>query len=240
MDSKLMRASLETSEIELVCSFTDSIPHSEETLVIDGDTLYFNAYDPAPDMDKAGGISYSNGEGYAYLCSVDLNSGEYTNYGVICCEEDYDGRKSARVYMIGADNGRIYMDYQFTKDETGSFTHYNFEFDLESKEYSRGQLPAGICADKGVYVRLDDADDELHVVTNGKDNVISYVNYSNSGTVFNNKLFVAGNWIDLSDMTMHRLAANKSVVAYYNGSYITNENNRFEKLTEEELLALDN
>lgn len=240
MDSKLMRASLDSSETEIVSSFTDSIPRSEETLVIDDDVLYFIAYDPEPEIDDAGGVSYTNGQGSAYLCSVDLDTGGYTNYGGFCREKDYDGRKSSRAYITGISNGKIFIDYSFMQRKGEDFSRIGFEFDVDTKEYTKSELPSAIYADNEVYVWLDDADDELHVVTNGKDNVISYVNYSNSGTVFNNKLFVAGNWIDLSDMTMHRLAANKSVVAYYNGSYITNENNRFEKLTEKELLALDN
>jgi len=54
MDSKLMRASLDSSETEVVSSFTDSIPRSEETLVIDDDVLYFIAYDPEPEIDVMG------------------------------------------------------------------------------------------------------------------------------------------------------------------------------------------
>lgn len=248
MHSALKIASLDNSEVKMMCEFTDAIPKNEETMVICNDTLYFTAFDPEVETDEYGGTSWSSGSGVKYLCSVDLDTGKYTNYGVF-----YDARKefpdteiTSSSYISGADNGKIYITYEYSDKalkEEHKFTYKNYEFDIQTEKYSESKLPVALCAADGVYAWLDDDGDKLHVIKDGKDNVIGYDKYTNAACLLNNKLFVNGGWVDTADMSLHLYKGEESQgltgVAYFDGCYIMRSgSNTFSKLTEEELRAL--
>lgn len=253
MNSKLMKASLDNSETEEVCKFADAIPRENDALAVIGNKLYFIGYDPDVQVDEYGGASWGSGGGFDYLCSVDLGSGAYTNYGLICyVEDEYPAaNNSSRAYLSGADNDKIYITYSFTKeaydpmndpDTLPEFTFYSFEFDLETEEYTESELPAALFAGEGVYAWLDDEGDKLHVIKDGEEHVLDYVYFSNRAYKLNGKLFLGGGWVDLSDMSVHYFDEQRGGVAmaYYDGCYIMGfGDNSYEKLTEEELLALE-
>lgn len=253
MNSKLMKASLDNSETEVVCQFTDAIPRENDPLMVIGSKLYFIGYDPDVQLDEYGGASWGTCGGFDYLCSIDLSSGAYSNYGLICyVEDEYPAAdNSSRAYMSGAYNGKIYITYSFMKepydpmndpDSTPEFTFYNFEFDLETEEYSESEYPPALCAEEGVYAWLDDEGDKLHIIKDGEEHVLDYVYFANRAKILNGKLFAGSSWVELSDMTVHYYSEQRggTAMAYYDGCYIMGlDNNSNEKLTEEELLALE-
>lgn len=248
MASRLMRASLDNSEAEVICEFSDAIPRNEETLVTANGKLFFIGYDPDVEVDEYGASSVKNGGGLEYLCSIDLTSGDYSNYGLICyVEDEYPAAdKSSSAYISGVDNGKIYITYSFTKElsdpvnDPPEWTFYNFEFDLETGQYTESALPAVLCAAEGVCAWYDG---KLHVMKNGDEHIIDCAYFISHATILNDKLFVNGGWVELPDMTMHYFDEKHegySVIAYYDGCYIlTYGNYSFEKLTEEELLSLE-
>lgn len=249
MHSVLKKASLDSSEVEDICEFTDAIPRNEETILIYKNKLYFEAYDPDIEADPYGGASWGSGGGIDYLCSIDLAEKKYKNYGSICYVEDkYPAAdNSSHAYITGFYNGKIYIDYIFTKEmfdplvNTGEpeWTYYNLEFDPETEQYTESDLPTAVYASGNVYSYLDEKNSKLHIIKNGEDNAIDYEYYTNSAAILNNKLFVNGGWVDISDMSMHYLEPGYQGIAYYDGCYILQkEGNKFEKLTEEELRAL--
>lgn len=255
IDSRFMRASLDNSETELVCQFADAIPRDEDTLAVVGNKLYFIGYDPDVQVDEYGASSRKSGGGFDYLCSIDLSSGAYKNYGLICyVEDEYPGAdQSSRAYLTAADNGKIYITYSFSKerydpinspDKIPEWTHYNFEFDIETEEYSESELPPALCAKDGVYAWLDDKGGKLHIIKDGEEHVLDFPNYLNAANVLNGKLFLGESWVDLSDMTLHYIESqglSYAAEAYFDGCFIMscNGTNTYEKLTEEELLAIE-
>lgn len=254
MKSRLMKASIDNSETETVCEFSDAIPRDDDPFVVVGNKLYFIGFDPDVEADEYGGASWSYGGGFDYLCSVDLITGSYTNYGIICyVEDEYPAAdKSSRARITGADNGKIYITYEFTKelfdsinnpDDSPEWTFYNFEFDLENETYYESELPAALCAADGIYAWLDDDDDKLHIIKDSEEHVLDYERYTGAATLLNDKLFVSGGWVELSDMIIHYFAdqeSSRQARAYYDNCYImTYGNYSFEKLTEDELLALE-
>ena len=203
MDSKLKKAYLDSSETEVECSFTDSVPRNSEAMVIIGDKLYFSAYDPDATPDEYGSLSYKTGGGYEYLCSIDLDSGEYRNYGSICyVEDEYPAAdNSSHSFISGAADGKIFITYGFKKDNASKdFTYYSFEFDTKTEKYSRSSLPALLCAEGNVYAWLDIEAQTLHIQEAGKQYEVKYTSYSNSAKILGDKLFLAGGWVSLDDM----------------------------------------
>ena len=248
MHSSLKKASLNDSEVQVVCEFNDSIPRNDESMVIYDNKLYFAAYDPDVETDEYGGSNWSNVGGIDYLCSVDLDTKEYRNYGSFCYVEDEypSAGQSSHSYITGIREGKIFLDYIFSKERfsrdtnTPEWTYYNFEFDTKTEQFTESELPAAICADDELYCWLDDKNDELHIIMNDKENVVSYDSYTNSAHHLGEKLFVANGWVDLSDMSMHMFTEPEYTgIAYYDECYIIKTGtNSFEKLTEEELRAL--
>jgi len=251
MHSEFKKATLDNSEIQTMCEFTDAIPRIEDTMVIYGRKLFFIAYDPDVEIDAYGGSTIKSGGGHDFLCSVDLDKFEYKNYGSICyVEDEYPAAdNSSSAHITGFGDGKIYIGYEFMKDfadpQNGvvpEWTRYSFVFDTKTEQYSESSLPAAICADDELYCYLDDEGDKLHVIKDGTDNPLDYANYSNMALHFGDRLFVAGAWVNLTDMTVHYLSdeySHYSAVAYFGGDYIMREgDSTFLKLTEDELLAL--
>ena len=245
MSSRLIRTSLNSFEPETVCSFTDAIPR-KSTMILIGSKLYFSAYDPDVDDVKHNSLSNKSGGGYEYLCSIDLDSGEYRNYGSICyVENEYkNADNSSFSALTGAADGKIYITYEFMKDQAEKdFTYYCFEFDTKTEKYARSGLPALLYAENELYVWLDTDSHKLHIMKSGKQYEFDYPYYTSSVKSSGDKLFLVDRWISLDDMKMHSLgnSSGKMIAAYYDGCYIISDVYyiNFEKLTEQELLALD-
>lgn len=249
MHSSLKKASLDNSEVQVVCEFDDSIPRNDETMVICDNKLYFIAYDPDVETDAYGGSAWSNVGGIDYLCSVDLDTKEYRNYGNFCYVEDEypSADQSSHSYITGIREGKIYLDYIFSKEGINEntivpeWTYYNFEFDTKTEKFVESELPAALYADDDIYCWLDSENEKLHIIRNSKEHILDYTYYTNAAQLLNGKLFVNGGWVELSDMTMHSFPDDVyyQAVAFYDGSYIlSNSSNSFTKLTEDDLRAL--
>lgn len=254
IDSKLMRASLETSEIETICEFDDCAPplKNEGSYVLDGSRLYFIGDNCCPEKDEFGTYSWCNVGGEHYLCCIDIDTGKYTNFGSI-----YDGDKefekandSSCAFIKGICNDKMYIQYAFLKEEPAvhgdvtseDWTRVNFEYDLKNNKLSESELPAAAYVDNDTYVYLDYSAKETVVI---KDDETYHVPYFDQDIVsvdfFNNKLFFNSAWCDLTDLSEHSLGKYDcwDVVAYYNNCYIMSNGGKCVKLTGEELLALD-
>ncbi|MBQ8010606.1 MAG: hypothetical protein IJ265_03545 [Oscillospiraceae bacterium] len=163
------RADLTTGEIEVIAELEGvDMSHATEA-VLDGNMLYiigsYSAYQ-SPD----GTWAYTGSGGKQYLYSIDLNSGETTDYGLVN-DSPYagnnrvvDGNSTHTLYdtvtIDGVYDGKIYMHYQYVEDqqELINFLHNNgdvlvaihtevpwmFEnkcFDLEEKTLNKSELP---------------------------------------------------------------------------------------------------
>lgn len=252
MHSEFKKATLDNSEIQTMCEFTDAIPRIEDTMVIYGRKLFFIAYDPDVEIDAYGGSTIKSGGGHDFLCSVDLDKFEYKNYGSICyVEDEYPAAdNSSSAHITGFGDGKIYIGYEFMKDfadpQNGvvpEWTRYSFVFNTETEQYSESSLPAAIFADDELYCWLDDYNDELHIIMNDKENVVSYDSYTNSAHHLRDKLFVANGWVELSDMSMHYMSdefRDSSAVASFGEYFILRKSDdSFIRLTEDELLKLE-
>ncbi|MCR5707056.1 MAG: hypothetical protein K6G82_02150 [Ruminococcus sp.] len=252
MHSAFRKASLDNSEISTVCEFTDAIPRNDESMIICGHKLFFIAYDPDAEIDDYGGLSVKSGGGHDFLCSVDLVSSEYKNYGSICyVEDEYPAAdNSSSAHITGFGDGKIYIGYEFMKEfadpKNGvipEWTRYSFVFNTETEQYSESSLPAAIFADDELYCWLDDYNDELHIIMNDKEYVVSYDSYTNSAHHLRDKLFVANGRVELSDMSMHYMSdefRDSSAVASFGEYFILRKSDdSFIRLTEDELLKLE-
>lgn len=258
MDSMLKCVSMTTSEMEEIVYFDDCIPEYgyEGRFIIDN-TLYFSGYDPEPVPDEYGNFFYGSAGGTHFLCSIDLDTGKYTNYGSI-----YDGDKqyegaanSSTAKILGYYDSRLFIQYSFMKEKDGIekiesgidardvFTVLNFEFDTATKTLKESELPPPSYMDDDTYVYSNYPENSSVVIDKGKTYNIDGVDVDLIGRSFNGKLFMYDCWYDITDGSKHSLGEyeNWEILTVYDDCYIMISDNRskFVKLTEDELLALD-
>lgn len=261
IDSKLYKANLETSETEIVCEFHDGVPVLKWAgYVLQDNELYFTIDDCNPIKDEYGGYTWGSSGGYHFLCSINLDTGEYTNYGSI-----YDGDKQyeGAAYSSGANITGIYKDkmyirYSFIKDNTALqsgnadidslYEDINFEFDFKSKTWKESELPFSWFMNNETYSYYDNNNKEMHIIYKDNDTSFSCNDSRTNLKEFNGKLFILGvtsedekKFYDLNDMSEHSMGEYKKydIMGYYNNSYILRKGNNIVKLTDDELLALD-
>lgn len=251
IDSKLKRVSLATSEIDVISEFTDCEPREYDGGVIFDGTLYFCGDDMNPTADDYGGISYANGGGTHYLCSIDLDSGEYTNYGSIYDEDkNYESANhTSTAHITGYYNSKIYIQYSFMKeynenteiDTRDKFTFLNFEFDPKTKTLILSELPTASFMNNNTYVCSNYPDNSTTVFWGDKKYIVNGADAKFIGKFFNGKLFIYDHWYDVTSGTLHSLGDDKKFVTMYNDCYIISNQagTKYEKLTENELLSLD-
>lgn len=250
--SKLMKASLDSSETETVTDFSDCMPNVPSYYVLAENELFFTGNDMCPTEDEFGVISYSAVGGTHFLCSINLDTGKYTNYGSI-----YNGDKeyemadaSSGANISGIYNNKMYIQYVFMKEDPHklgitpeeNWTRVNFEFDVDTKTLTESTLPPAIYMDNDTYVYLDNKTNTTVVIDNNNEYIVPYYNLKvYSAKIINNKVFFSDLWYDLLDMTEHSYGDYEGydVITYYNDSYILINGGRTAKITEEELLALD-
>lgn len=257
INSKLMKMKLDSSETETVTEFHDCNPDTHDGFVVNNGVLYFQADDMNPQENEYGAITYSEAGGNHFLCSIDLRTGKYTNYGSI-----YDGDKqydaagsSSGATIYGVNNGKIVIDYSFLKEDIpeekfmeegfsmgAQFTNVVVNFDLNSKTYEETDLQEPAYVDNDIYVYNDRANKIIGIVENGSERKLENNSTGLHSLVLNGKLWTYDEnevWYDLSDLSEHRSTAYTQMMDYYNGCYIVKKlGMSFEKLTEEELLSL--
>ncbi len=251
INSKLMRASLDSSETEIVTDFSDCMPNVPSYYVLIGNELFFTGNDMCPTEDEFGVISYSTVGGTHFLCSINLDTGKYTNYGSI-----YNGDKeyemadaSSGANISGIYNNKMYIQYVFMKEDPQklginpeeNWTRVNFEFDFDTKKLTESSLPAAIYMDNATYAYLDSETNTTIVINNNEKYIVPHYDLiSYSAKIINNKIFFSDLWYDLSDMTEHGYGEYNGyeIVTYYDDCYILMKGGLKAKITEEELLSL--
>ncbi len=258
IESKLWRVSLESSEAEIVCEFTDCAPTPANNgypgYVLYGNELYFTGDDLCPTETIEGLFGWGTSGGYHYLCSINLDTGENTNHGSI-----YDGDKQyeGAQYSSGGDISGVYKDtmyieYAFKKEvhpegtpvevRASSFTFMNFEFDFETKTWKESSLPFSRYMNDDTYTYYDFDKKQLHVLHKDNELIIDSEEEISQMSEYGGKLFLhdKGVWYDLSDNSEHSMGkySGYEAVGYHEGCYILIKGGRNVKLTEEELRAL--
>ena len=252
IDSKLMKTSIDSSETEIVTDFSDCMPNIPSYYVLKGNELFFTGNDMCPTEDEFGAISYSEVGGTHFLCSINIDTGEYTNYGSI-----YDGDKkyemadsSSGANISGIYNNKMYIQYVFMKEDPKklgikpeeNFTRVNFEFDFDTKKLTESSLPPALYMDNDIYAYPDDETNTTVVIDNDKKYIVPHYDLTSyTAKIINNKIFFSDLWYDLSDMTEHGYGEYNGyeIVTYYDDCYILINGGLNAKITEEELLALD-
>lgn len=256
IDSRLMKASLSSSETQVVCEFNDCVPLiNYDAYVLHNNELYFIGDDCNPVKGEYGGYSWGNSGGCHFICSINLDTGEYTNYGSIYDgDKEYEGADySSCAGIEGVYNNNLYIRYSFIKDnealQSGNadidnlYERLNFEFDFSTKNLKETDMPFSRYMTDNIYTYYDSDTKELNILTNGETKTLAIEHEPIVFSIFNNKLFDSSNgmWYDLDDMSEHSMGKyyDYYMVAYNNGSYIFIKGSKAVKLTENELLALN-
>ncbi len=270
MSSKLYKAKLDSSETELVCEFTDCEPDDwNSAFILIGNTLWFIGDDKNQVIDDYGKEMHympsSDTPGAHFMCSIDLDTGKYTNHGQICeeyRESEYWGQCNG-AQIKGIYNGKIQISLQYAvadlsisienreewekkketqdPDETTAFSCY--EYDTETGECTKTDRRFCAAAYGDTFVGCDFQPGftyDLYIEHGGNTHVIE--NADIDVYILGDKLFMMnGTWVDLNYWSEHELpeeAKNFFRCGKYGDSYVfidTKYNTH--KYTEEELLA---
>ncbi len=259
MKSTLYRAKLDSSETEKVVELTDCIPNTENGgVLLEGNKIWFIGDDmnPIPEntMDDSW-IPSSDTQGSHFVCSINLDTGEYKNFGSITDEDkQYVWRAQSNAANIrGLYNGKLVIDYYyaFRDMENAIMGEYNpadyvkfmsFEFDTETETLSESERVKPLKAWDDWYIGHDFATETITVIYNDEEKVYDSSNLGANIFLLNGKLFCYDSWIDLKDDSVHPLGEKLSdfiSAAYYDKCYVfLKRNGKAVKITEEELLAL--
>lgn len=255
IDSKLKKASLDSSEIELVCEFSDCAPDQYTPgIVLKGNEIYFTADDLNPTKSEYGDYNWGNSGGYHFLCCINLDTGKYTNFGSIYDgDKEYEGAAySSCANITGIYKDKMYIRYSYIKDndalQSGGnpdelYEHLNFEFDFETREWKKSELPFSWSMNPETYIYYDSTSKLMHVIYKDKETTFSLDGANIQFKEYNGKLFVLneGRFYDLNNMSEYNLGeySTYEIAGYYNNHYILRHESEAVKLTEEELLSLD-
>lgn len=255
ISSSLKRASLNSSEVETVCEFHDAVPREFGNYALYDDELFFIGDDRAATCDEFGLYSWGSSGGTMFLCSINLDTNEYKNYGSIY-EADlvYEGSKYSRSSSIyGIYNGKMYISHSFAKDTEADImsddyrTYVNFEFDFKTKTWAESELPPSRYMNDDCYIYYDYEEKNVKSIYQGNEYEFELesnaADYANSHcSELNGKVFFSsiGKWYDLSDMSEHSMGEYEGydAVAYHDECYILVDGVKTVKLSEEELLGL--
>lgn len=255
INSSLMRASFDSSEVEMVCEFNDGVPCEDGKYVLYNNELFFIADDRGASQDDFGHYDFGTTGGNFFICSINLDTREFTNYGNIYEEDkEYEASEYTRSSNIyGVYNGKMYISHSFVKDQSSDrnaddyWTFINFEFDFETRKWKEAELPASPFMNDDCYIYYDYDDKKIKAIYQEGDYEFdlgfNMRDFRDSHcSELNGKLFFPsiGKWFDLTDMSEHSMGeyAEYSAVAYYDESYIFVKGGKTIKLTEEELTAL--
>ena len=263
MSSKLYKAKLDTSEVEKVVEFTDCIPDDWNcAFVLIGSKLWFMGNDkndePTEESLSYHYIPSSDTPGAHFMCSIDLDTGEYVNYGQVCEEfrdSEYWGQSNNAV-LKGIYNGKLQIGLEYTINDHAGFDYMtvdpddiwveaNYEFDPETGECTRTDrlYPAAVTEDTYVGIDLNaGGHHDLYFYHGGEEHVIKDSNMN--VFVFDDKAFIIdGKWLDMSDWSEHELPEEVNDFircGRYGDSYIfMNSRTEAFKYTIDELLALE-
>lgn len=249
--SQLCRVSRETSEEDVLVTFTDCEPRDYDGWIIYNDKVYFTADDLNPQTDEYGNISISNVGGTHYFCVIDLKTKKYKNFGSVYeGDKQYKGAQySSSAQIDGLYENKIFINYEYAKEEIvdvhkygfPEFTEIMFEFDPATDILKQVARPKDInFMNNGTYIYTEN--NKTIILDHGKQRELD-INGGSFASCFNNKLFVrdSNKWYDLSDGSEHSMGKYKDyiVIDLYNDCYILMNHLTTVKLTEEELLALD-
>ncbi|MCD7891665.1 MAG: hypothetical protein LUG26_07985 [Ruminococcus sp.] len=245
IDSKLLKYSLSNASMETVCNFSDLSPRIGEGYVFSGNMLYFIGHDENPHRDDYGNITWTDVGGLDYLCSINLDNGDYKNYGNIYNVEDEfpSADVSGSSKILGVYNNTIYIGYSFLKDynNISDWTLLNFEFNLDKKKITESELPYASFINNSTYVYYDKENDSTIVLDNDETFTISNYQADIYAPTYGGKMFTRDGFYNLTTGQKHTFSdeTEYSLIAYYDNTYILRYNGAsFVKLTEEELLAL--
>ncbi len=124
--AKCMQASLHTGEVKTFAEIENLNPTDNYSVVLIDDILYFLGSDSNARQDESGAWSSGSG-GKMWLCSLNLNTGDFANYGLVNDSPYVDNSNldngsnhysfDSRVYITGYYQGKIYMWYKYVKDQ---------------------------------------------------------------------------------------------------------------------------
>ena len=256
INSKLCRISLDSSEKEELVIFTDCVPRDYDGWLIKDNVIWFIGDDMNPIEDEYGAVEYGNAGGTHFICSIDLNTNKYTNYGSVYNDDKKykAASNSSNAQLKGFYDSKLMIRYEFAKDYTPTQIDENFDyrdyltelmftFDTDTKALESTELYQPSYVDEDTYVYSEYKQGKTHVIDKNKEYILD-CDADLNAKVFNNKLFVdnPNEWYNLNDNSRHSLGeySDYDIAAYYDNCYILNKNNtEFIKLTEKELLALD-
>lgn len=168
-----------------------------------GNELYFITTFGNPKYDEAGNvISYSSGGG-GNLCSINLETGDISDYGEIF---DYDALKSeiplaaysTSVRISGKIKNEIYISVAYLETENSPWSGFTYTFNLKTKEYKKANDYLSVWNSNGYKTYLDN--EILYLSKADSDEFIAgpHVIAFNSVAVFDERVWYESKCYDIA------------------------------------------
>jgi hypothetical protein len=209
VDGTLSGIDLNTGEVNKICSLDDMEATSTDTLLLQDNLLYFIANNGSLQATD-GTWQYFSTAGKQWICSVNLETGELTNYGRVNEDEKVDTTLfsvdnssfgiNGNVRIDGIYQNKIYMHYYYVSDQDSFlkyFEQYNtfpdsdeemwetsyVVFDIETNEISMNVSTETIIAtaDHCIYWNGKQYVDE----SNGQQNELNNISKYKYATIYN-------------------------------------------------------
>lgn len=175
---KLHKINLHTGEAKVVCTFTDMEANTSPNVFLQNEILYFIANNGSL-QTPSGAWNYFSTAGLQYFCSVNLETGEFTNYGQINDTEKAHSTLftigesafgiNGNVSLAGIYDNKIWLYYYYADsaedlyqilNDTGEapdnsnpiYHRENITFDLDSKKLEASSQPDADCIGDGYYI----------------------------------------------------------------------------------------
>ena len=206
IECKLHKVDISNGEQTTVCTFDGMEATRTSGVYLDNGVLYFIANNGSI-QDSRGAWSYFSTAGIQYMCSVDLNSGTFTNYGQIndtekaattlFCKDNTAYGINGDVKTLGVYDGKIWMSYSYADSvdalydvfvSTGDFPDSSTSvwhneavtFDLSTKELSVSSEPLASCIGEDTYIYWDS--DQKQYIARKKDGEKAMAGFSKNQT----------------------------------------------------------
>ncbi len=220
ISSQCMRISLKTGEEEVFIEFNDVDPTASCSYVLNDGILYFiSSY--AANQFSDGTWSYSSGGGKQYLCSINLENKDFMNYGLVNDSPYAENNTiitgssmnsvSDQVVLSGIYNNKIYMYYQYVKNQQDlidvlsangdlnkdvPWIYENKSFDLKTGDIAVSDLPPAVVIQENMYAYWDNEVNCYVIKTeDGKDIIAKGFKETWSPRIVNGKLWSFANGI---------------------------------------------
>ena len=261
LKTSVMKYDFNSIEFEKIAEISGANANSYGGGFLIGNEYYFLTYYGNPKYDEFGNLISSSSGGGGNLFAINLDTGDFTDYGEIF---DYEELKkeypsaslSTSIHLIGKMDSKLYIGVNFIKEEitqemneiglVPSWSGFTYTFDLNTQEFNKINDEFSTCISNGyISYLLPKGDKYVIMLQDAKDNTIlegPVVETFKTINIINDKIWYDSKCYDIKTKTEKRITDMNfgTAISVFNNYYIiksedSNGRVAFEKIPCEEI-----